>query len=213
MVRFIFCIYFLLLCYSCGKQKFPDYRPPGLVLSDEEEEAHRTYFKSLNPSLAGRVKGHVVIWVRDLQFYARVVVFKGPKNLRIQQYIHTGNHCPTIRDDLNNDGMIDFSEVIKSSGEILVPLDGKLRSQTSGMNWFPVSDRDGAFYYSRAANLKWFMEDLRARDENPGDHVVKLAKSEDLALKRRVVILYGSTSDPLLPIACADIQNGESILD
>ena len=213
MVRFIFCIYFLLLNYSCGKQKFPDYRPQGLVLRGEEEEAHRSYFKSLNPSLTGKVKGHVVMWIRELQFYTRVVIFKGPKSLRIQQYIHTGIHCPTQRDDLNHDGMIDFSEVIKSSGAILVPLDGKLGSQTSGFNWFPKSDRDGSYYYSRAANLKWFMEDLRARDEDPNDHMIKLGQSEELALNRRVVILYGSASDPLLPLACADIHAGESILD
>lgn len=213
MVRFIFCIYFLLLSYSCGKQKFPDYRPQGLVLRDEEEEAHRTYFRPLNSSRTGRVKGHVVTWIRDLQFYTRVVIFKGPKNLRIQQYIHTGIHCPTERDDLNNDGMLDFSEVIKSSGAILVPLDGKLRSQTLGFNWFPKSDRDGAYYYSRAANLKWFLEDLRARDEDLDDHIVKLGQNEELALSKRVVILYGSTSDPLLPLACAEIHQGESILD
>ncbi len=213
MVRFIFCIYFLLLNFSCGKQSFPDYGSQELVLRDEEEEAHRTYFKTLNPSHTGKVKGHVVLWIRDLQFYARIVIFRGPKKTRIQQYIHSGIHCPTQRDDSNKDGKIDFFEAIISSGGILVPLDGKLRTQSSGLNWFPESDRNGAYYYSRAANLKWFMEDLRAKDEDPNDHLLKLNLNEELALNRRVVIIYGSTTDPLLPLACAEIYGGESIRD
>lgn len=207
MVRFFICIYFFFAFLSCGKQKFPNYEPQQIVEWEEEEEgAYRITFKALNPSLTGRIKGHAVLWKRSSQFYARVVLFKGPANSRIQQYIHMGSQCPTLKDDLNGDNTIDFSEVLFHTGKILVPLDSVLNYQQRGSDWFPTSDDDGAYYYSRSANINLMMEDLTGRDEDPSDHIVKLGMGENLNLRNRTIILYGSTSDPLIPLACAEIN-------
>lgn len=207
MVRFLICIYLLLTILSCGKQKFPNYEPQQIVEWKEEEEgAYRTSFKALNPSLTGRVKGHAVLWNRSSQFYARVVLFKGPGNSRIQQYIHVGSQCPTLKDDLNGDHIIDFSEVLFHTGKILVPLDSVLNYQLRGSDWFPVSDDVGAYYYSRSANINLLMEDLTANDENTSDHIVKIGVGESLNIRNRTIILYGSSSDPLIPLACAEIN-------
>ncbi|MCM2351345.1 MAG: hypothetical protein NDI69_15085 [Bacteriovoracaceae bacterium] len=207
MVRFSFCIYFLLGILSCGKQKFPNYEPQQIVEWKEEEEgAYRTSFKALNPSLTGRIKGHAVLWKRSSQFYARVVLLKGPSNSRIQQYIHLGSRCPTLKDDLNGDHTIDFSEVLFHTGKILIPLDSVLNYQQRGSDWFPVSDDVGSYYYSQAANIKLLMEDLTADDEDLSDHVVKIVVGESLNIRNRTIILYGSTSDPLIPLACAEID-------
>lgn len=206
MLRWLFCCCFLTLFSSCGKQDFPDYDKEEEV--PEHQEAESNYilkFKGLN-NAKNRFRANGVLWIKGRQFYIKIVTTRSFPNQRFQQYIHTGSRCPTGEDDLNRDGIIDHQEVIYASGPMLIPLDKSLKAQEWGREWFPVADKYGAFYYSRATALPFMMVDLYEKDPLPSDDLVKLTKDEKLDPERRTVVIYGSPEDPLRPVACAEVD-------
>jgi hypothetical protein len=77
---------------------------------------------------------------------------------------------------------------------VLFPLDGNLESQYEGSDWFPISNDQGIFYYSRSASFKRFIRDL----QSPG--------SVPLALHTRVLVLYLEKANSLDAFTCAPIQ-------
>lgn len=191
---------------SCGKQDFPNYDEEEVVLEHQEAEASfKADFRSLN-GLQNRIKANGLLWVKGRQIYIKIVMNKSFPFLRYQQFIHAGSRCPGRSDDLNGDRIIDAYEVRRASGDILIPLDKNIQIQTKGMEWFPVSDKEGEYYYSRATALPFLMDDLYQKDQFPADGITKLAVGENLDLDRRTVIIYGTPSDPLKPVACAEIQ-------
>lgn len=195
----------MTISLSCGKQDFPDYSDEEEIFQHEEEEAtYKARFKSLNGPR--RINASGLLWVKGRQFYVKVVMRGAYPLLRYQQYIHKGSRCPDQRDDLNNDSLLDAHEVSVASGEMLIPLDKNIRVQTDGMEWFPMSDTSGEYYYSRATVLPLLMEDLYLEDPRPDDGVVKLPRSENLDLDHRTIIIYGTAEDPLRPVACAEIR-------
>lgn len=196
----------MTITLSCGKQDFPDYSDEEEVFQHEEEEAtYKAQFRSLNRT-SSNMTARAHLWIKGRQFYVKVVMKAGYPLLRYQQYIHRGARCPDERDDLNNDSILDAHEASVASGEMLIPLDKNIKVQMAGMEWFPMSDSEGEFYYSRATAFPLMMEDLYQEDPRPGDGLVKLAESEDLDLDRRTIIIYGTPEDPLRPIACAEIK-------
>lgn len=213
MERFLLCIWITGCLVSCGKQDFPDYSPESNIQSQEADGSYRIELTALNRPHTGSVRSHAIIWKKGLQFYVRVVMDRGPKNVRIQQYLHAGERCPGRVDDRNGNGKIDFPEVIAVSGKMLIPLDGHLQNQAKGQEWFPSTNKKGKYYYSRAANLRWLIDDLKSQDHSPHDYVIKLRQDEDLYLSQRTLILFGSTDDPLLPLACAEIGARNFSLD
>ena len=46
-----------------------------------------------------------------------------------KQYVHTGTRCPTIEDDTNNDGYVDYVETQLVCGPTLLALDTNIASQ------------------------------------------------------------------------------------
>lgn len=198
---------FLSITISCGKQDFPDYSGKSATEPRQEEErVYRSDFVLLNSYLKNSTRLEAIMWIKDIQFYARVNFMHGPAGVRFQQYIHRGSRCPQRSDDVNQDGVIDFSEVIKSSGEILIPLDGKLSSQEDGIQRFPSSNKRGNYSYSRSTAYFYMMEDLLAPDQNLRDALGKLRPDEELNLTERTIIIYGSRDNPLLPVACGQIS-------
>ncbi len=153
-----------------------------------------------------RFKVSALMWIDGNQFYARVVMDKGPRKIRFKQFIHQGSRCPDRRDDLNLDQTIDYSEAITASGDILIPLDGNIENQDSGKGDFPSTNEKGMYYYSRSGSISKMLNDLRLPDVDLKDNISKLTKNENLDLERRVMILYGSSGDPLLPVACLMIK-------
>lgn len=164
------------------------------------------FFTLNNKHNRRRLKLIALVAIRDDQFYAKVVMFRGFRKLRYQQYIHKGGRCPDQSDDLNRDGVIDFSEVIASSGDILIPLDRFIQEQEKGSEWFPVTSSDGSFYYSRSASVSKMMSDLYQRDRFSRDGMSKLQRGEELDIWRRTLVIYGAPGNPLLPVACAVLQ-------
>lgn len=207
MVRIIFCICFLFVFISCGKQHFPDYESSNLPEREEEEDGvFRAEFSSLNPHYTGKIKATTELWIRSIQLYAKIVMYSSPARVRYLQYIHRGPKCPDESSDINRDGVIDMSEVMIKSGEMLIPLDKKLNSQDAGSEWFPKSNKNGAYYYSRSGDVDHIMDDLYALDRHPEDGIGKLRKNESLRLDQKVIVIYGTPSDPFMPVACAELE-------
>jgi hypothetical protein len=155
----------------------------------------------------GRSKGHYLIWIKDNQFYVRIIFSKAPKNSRIHQYIHAGSQCPSLAVDRDGDRMINLFESMAISGPVLIPLDGNLASQREGIDWFPHTDKTGMYYYSRSASLKLLLDDLASW--NKGDEIdilTTLSKSNLLALHKRVLILYQQKEGSIFAFSCAPIQ-------
>ena len=214
-----------LLCFltlvSCGR---------GYVEDDGIQEAisegrYTAKINSLNVSM-GRYSGWLNISIFENQFWARVKV-DGPQSSQMHaQYIHINSTCPTMKDDLNHDGYLDFMEVYRVAGPILIPLDSNLNSQVKGLNDFPIMRRNSSFYYySEASNSSWLMADLRRNDTYTDDMLTKLRPSESLNLSKRIIIIYGTKAErhfpesvssfdgypkqTSIPIACGEITEGE----
>jgi hypothetical protein len=206
MVRLIACIYFLLVFQGCGKQKFPDYDEKP---DRQEEQAPGYYtgeFTSLNSRYAGTVRAHSVVWTKGQQFYGRVVMMKGVPSVIYQQFIHKGPTCPTMRNDYNHDGLLSVEEAAIVAGPMLIPLDRNLKSQLSGIEWFPRTDREGMYYYSRAGDISDMMKDLRKLDISSARGLGKLGIDENLDIDQRTIILYRSSSENFIPVACAELK-------
>ncbi len=206
MVRLFISISIIILLTACGKQKFPDYNADSDLQREEQEAGfYGAKFNLLNPHKSGNLEGHAVLWTRGIQFYVRVIMTEGQPRVRHIQSIHTGARCPQITDDRNGDNILDYAEVIQSAGPMLIPLDRSLKSQAHGNEWYPTSDKSGRMNYSRSAAVFNLMEDLRRRDPVPDDYLTKLNRGENLNLDQRTIIIYGTSTDPMMPIACAEI--------
>lgn len=206
MVRLFICISFILSLISCGKQKFPDYTDDSDLQREEEEAgAYGAKFSPLNSTRSRNFKGHAVLWTRGIQFYVRVILTGAQPRVRHLQSIHKGANCQDRSDDKNGDGILDYAEVMNTAGPMLVPLDRSLKTQAHGNEWYPTTDGEGTMNYSRSVAVFNLLEDLRKPDPVPGDLLGKLNADETLELDQRTIIIYGTSTDPLLPIACAEI--------
>jgi len=206
MVRSLVCIC-LLFFASCGQRDFPDYS--GSTEQQREEQQSGIYFGELiplNKALTGPIEGHTKIWIQGIQFYTKVILKRGIARLRHEQYIHAGSECPNAAQDLNSDGIISISEVMRSSGKRLIPLDRILKTQKDGLGWFPTTSKNGSYVYSRSTAVFHLLEDLRSPDSSSHDHLGKLGEGEGLDLHRRTLILYANVDNILLPVACAEIR-------
>lgn len=203
MVKILYSLIPILFFISCGKEKFPDYREnENEALPVESSIRIRGNFVALNHA---RIRGTYLSWIEGNQIYFAIQIKRASARTRIQQYVHTGSKCPGIYSDLNKDGKTDYSEILVSTGEMLIPLDKKLNQQLDGSDWFPITDEHGFYSYSRAGSVGLLVRDLRDSDEDTGDSLAKLSPSEDLSLSGRTIVLYGTDKDPLLPVACAEL--------
>lgn len=184
----------ILALYSCGRGKFPDYEPKDEIIEiSVEHQFFKANFIPLNRQESSFRKAQALLWLKLRQFYVRIV-FWGKGKRRYHQFIHAGDRCPDNNSDLNKDGMINFYETIMASGEILIPLDRNLQTSRAGSDWYPFSGSNGSYLYSRSSSLLEMLPDLG------------YSSVQSLDLSNRVIIIYGSSAGPLIPIACAKIS-------
>lgn len=194
---FLWCTFMLA---SCGKGFDLNPAPKD----DLESGRFFSNLRSLNTKI-GRYGGWVSITISDNQFWVRIKV-TGPKTESMHaQYLHSNAICPDMNDDTNGDGFLDFLEANAVSGPILIPLDSDLKSQFKGLNIFPKMNRS-FYYYSEACNTSLMMEDLRQSDQYSSDMMIKLKSDEELGLRRRVIMIYGTNEDRFLPPSVASFQ-------
>jgi hypothetical protein len=190
-------ILIVVLFYSCGKQEFPDYEEELRVEEETSEETYRAELRPLHSQFR-HLKVHGVFWIKEIQFYARVVARNLPRKTRILQYVHTLGVCPAHS--------MDLASLVKVSGPMLIPLDGKLGSQSEGLGWFPITNEEGEYYYSESDFHRDLLKDLRSRDRTPSDYLVKLRRGEGLDLEGRTLVLYAPMAEGHVPVACGPIR-------
>jgi hypothetical protein len=184
----------LLILAGCGK----GFEANQNATEDLRVLEYHANLLPLNPKY-GVYRGWMRLSITENQFWARVKV-SGPKTQVMHgQHIHVSNRCPQMSDDTNQDGFIDFMEVINVSGPILIPLDANLTTQQKGIFDFPRMRRQPFYYYSEATKLDWLMDDLWRDDVIRDDYITKLRPGSKLQLERRAVIIYGIDEDQYLP--------------
>jgi hypothetical protein len=171
------------------------------------EEARGTYLASLRPlnsQLSGFIpSGQTQIKIDGEIFSVKSVLDDGA-SVTHRQNIHLGIRCPNAGDDSNQDGYVDAEEALRAVGGIIIPLDSDLQAQTAGT--YP---RGSEMTYTRQIDLDLLLRDLRDRDPNPNDSVVKLADGESFSLEGRVVLIHGANNSVSLPESVASM-NGET---
>lgn len=113
-----------------------------------------------------------------------------------RQSLHLGTRCPTLDDDTNGDGFVDYNEAMDVVGPILMPLDDNLNSQLAGVEVYP---RGRSMTYNRVASLSQINSDLWKADENPSDEYVKLPNGKRIGFENRVVLVHGTSAQRNFP--------------
>jgi hypothetical protein len=220
-IQFVLMGLLLLCCTHCGK-RFED------LSESRDAETVGAFWARLEPLNQHIYKheGWLTLSLRDNQFWARIKVFSKKSKALHLQFLHVHGECPTMKDDYNHDGYLDFKEAHSKSGDILIPFDSNLNSQFKGMNEFPRMGSHDYYYYTESSNYERMVNDLRENDSDFFDLMTKLKTNEKLNLPQRVVIIYGiedliqvpSTVSGFLgypiswtlPVACGKIQPGAS---
>lgn len=105
-----------------------------------------------------------------------------------RQTLHMGTRCPTSADDTNGDTFVDYNEAMAVVGEVLMPLDADLNSQTAGAEVYP---KGPAMTYNKSASITNINTDL------------KQTSGTNIGFEGRVVIVHGTSSDSGLPASLA----------
>jgi hypothetical protein len=210
-----------LCCMNCGKRI-------DQVSETRDAEMIGAFWSRLQPLNQHVMKheGWLTLTLRDNQFWARIKVFSKKTKVSHFQFLHVYGECPTMQDDLNHDGFLDFQEAYRKIGDILIPFDSNLNSQLKGMNEFPRMGFHNYYYYTESSNFERMISDLRGDDFDSYDLMTKLKTNEKFNLSERVVMIYGIEDEiqlpttvsgflgyPIswtLPIACGKIQPGAS---
>ncbi|WPU66770.1 hypothetical protein [Peredibacter starrii] len=151
--------------------------------------------------------------VRDGDSFKAMVGLKyGPKNVEHAQAVYTGRRCPNVNDDLNKDAYIDMREAMIAIGQISIPLDGSLDSQTGGSGQYPTGDATkGMYYYEQSASFERMFADLKAPDTDPTDNIIKLGENDGLTFPGRVVLIQGVHKDLKLPATVMGLEGDSSV--
>jgi hypothetical protein len=160
---------------------------------------YQARFMTLNPHVNGTIPGSANFVRKDQKLLTYVRLFAGGVRAWHQQFVYTGNRCPTLSDDTNNDGYIDIREAEAVLGKILIPLDSDITTQNSGRRYFPIADLSGHYQYERRTSFKTFLQDLQEVDSDPDDDLIKLSQGEGLRLIGKTVLILGVAETVDLP--------------
>lgn len=206
----ILLLLFILFFISCGNEQgskktnviHQSSSDNNLII--EEETIDGQYLAELvplNPHLSDAITGAVTIsldkdeFVGDVRFFGNTLTAETV----FEQTMHVGNRCPTLADDLNQDGILDEKEVLKVVGDILIPFDADLSSQWLGANIYPLSDSFGSYYYSQVTSFQKLLNDLREVDINLEDNLVKLDQGSEPQFEGKVALIRGISKKVFLP--------------
>lgn len=198
--------------------------------NDEEDdtEATKNYigiFSPINDQVTEDFLGRVNIEEdEDIRFQVDILNISQDE-ITHPQYVHMASRCPSLdRDDLNEDGFIDFSEAQAASGKMLMAIDSDLKNLSE--EDFPMSDTAGGYFYDESSTTQDLLNALREPLENPESSLfARLEEDEELELNQRVIIIYGvgadvelpetiatrpnATAQESLPVACSEIEEVE----
>ncbi len=156
-------------------------------------------FGTLNPHVVGSLPGSAHIRREEKKISAFVRLFAGTAATPHFQNVHVGSRCPTIADDINFDGYLDYEEVIRVVGPVVIPLDEDISSQSDGNRIWPKSLANGSYSYLKEGKFKSFWKDLKSKDKDPNDNMMKLSSWQGLAITGKVIVILGVSEDKIFP--------------
>lgn len=202
-MRYLPVFLFALLLFSCGKKDTGDKsREEEVILIDGSniQGVYQTPLGALNINTTLGTIGSAGLHRSSDIFKAFVKIYIGEKGVIHRQTIHHGSRCPTIQDDINGDGYIDYREAHFVVGNVIMPLDGDLDSQWGGIGSYPAGNgMAGGYFYERTASFSRMFEDLRDVDQNTLDEMDKLPYNQGLTFHKKVVLIQGVSSYMNLP--------------
>lgn len=196
----------LIFTVGCGSDEDDEMSEPSQEEQQQEEGTYRASLTPLNSDITGAPNATVDIIISGDDVHVTVGATGAPTG-RHMQNIFIGTECPTSADDANSDDIIDVVEGQAKYGNILIPLDGNLNSQSNGNNEFPSNSAAGNYVYDQTGSLSEMMGDLRATDPDPTDEFGKLASDENLNLAGRVVVIHGVSLTTDLPDTVGSFEN------
>ena len=193
----------LILAAACGKAGSPAGTPYREELRADGSNINGNYTAQLFPvniNLHAPNAGKASMTREGDELIARVKLTVGAKGADYRQAVYWGNRCPGVEADTNHDGWIDMTEMESGLGDVIIPLDGDLDSQSQGTGQYPngYSNR-GAYFYKRTASFSRFFEDLKSPDENTHDRVMKLGENTGFTFLGKVILIQGATEDYNIP--------------
>lgn len=160
----------------------------------QQEGQFRVVLTPVNPGSAGEANGTGDFNITGDDVSAIVNVDGAPDSSHPQNIL-VGTRCPAASDDTNQDGFIDLREAYVASGNVIVPLDSNLSSQSAGS--FNMSGEN--YDYNESSSYASMLADLQLPDTNTNDFLVKLNPGQQLFLEGKVVMVHGVSADTTLP--------------
>lgn len=193
----------LILAAACGKAGKPGGTPYREELQADGSNINGTYSAVLFPvniNLHAPKAGMATFTRNGDELIAKVKLDVGAQGANYRQAVYWGNRCPGIEADSNKDGYIDMTEMEASLGDVIIPLDGDLDSQSGGTGNYPSGmNARGSYFYKRTASFSRFFEDLKQPDPNTRDRVRKLEDQSGFTFLGKVILVQGATDAYRIP--------------
>ena len=186
----------LMILSSCGKDN-DDSSTQDVTMFEEQEKPmeegeYVAFLRTVNSSVNGYIPfGRAELSLKEDELKV-VTYLDDDQRVMHMQRIHTGTRCPTLADDINNDGYIDIIEAEKALGEVILPLDNDLSSREAGEGKYPIGS---SFTYTRSAKWSSIIEDLQKPYKD--GHLV--LDRDYINLENRVILIHGTSYSSLVP--------------
>ncbi len=193
----------LILAAACGKAGKPTGLPYREELRADGSNISGTYSADLYPvniNLHAPKAGKATFTRKGDELTARVKLDVGAKGAYYRQAVYWGSRCPGIESDQNKDGYLDMTEIEMALGDVIIPLDGDLDTQSGGTGNYPSGmNARGSYFYKKTASFSRFFEDLKDIDPNTHDRVRKLEDQQGFTFLNKVILIQGATEDFKIP--------------
>lgn len=188
----------LILAAACGKAGNPSGLPYREELQADGSNINGTYSAVLFPvniNLHAPKSGMATFTRSGDELIAKVKLDVGAQGANYRQAVYWGSRCPGIESDANKDGYLDMTEIEATLGDVIIPLDGDLDSQSGGTGNYPSGhNARGSYFYKKTASFARFFEDLKDTDPNTRDRVRKLEDQSGFTFLNKVVLIQGASS-------------------
>ena len=193
----------LCLLTSCGAKKESttlDRRPT------QELETIQGSFKAILRPYNFNLAGWIPSGMADIKIEGDQIEIKSwlddSANVMHRQNIHFGSRCPTIEDDINQDGLVDFNESKRVAKEIFLPLDQDLDSLSLDDNNYPI----GNFSYHETASIRSLSQKLNQNLNLSGKVIIVMGVASNRGLPTTVSQENNQTRESSIPIDCGVIE-------
>lgn len=186
---------------ACGKEK-----PPTTKHISFYESFETGQFRAILRPLNNQLNGWIPNGVADISISNKEFKIKSwlddSANVTHRQFVTMVSKCPTISNDSNGDGLIDFKEAFQSTKKILIPLDSDLSIYSEENPQYPK----GNFNYEQKIDLNKLQLQNNMGLELNGKALIVLGTSISKDLPNSVSSFENALPQLSIPIACGIIK-------